>query len=349
MENILNSVYFGNSVFWYIAAFDIFLATLIVLFLAHKISIHRLTIYSEKTITKLDDLVLNLLLKLGWPFYLIISLNTAIVGLNIEAWVTKIINIATIIVLCTYVVVILKEGTNFWLLNFARKQEDKQDPRSKSMVYIIGLLSQILIWIVASLSILSILEINITALVGTLGIGGIAIAFALQSILSDVFASFSIYFDRPFAVGDFIQIGLDSGTVEQIGIKSTRIKTLQGQIIIVPNKELTSLRVQNFSHLEARRGKITFSVALDTSNRLIEEIPKAIESIIKKQKQCEFDRCHFEGVGVFGLDFETIYYVKSTKYNVYMDVQQTINLELKAYLEQNKIKIVLPNSVLLER
>lgn len=349
MDKILNLVFFGNSVFWYVAAIDIFLASWIVLFLAHKIAIHRLSILSQKTITKVDDLILNLLLKLGWPVYLIISLNTAIIGLNIEAWILKFINILTLLVLSSYAVVILREGANFWLLNFVKKNDGVDDPRSRSMIYSVGLVAQIFVWIVVSLNILSIFEINITALVGTLGIGGIAIAFALQSILSDVFASFSIYFDRPFAVGDFIQIGLDSGTVEQVGIKSTRIKTLQGQMIIVPNKELTGLRVQNFSQLEARRGKIKFSVVFETPDKLVEAIPKALKVIILKQKDCEFDRSNFEGFGNYGLDFEAVYYVKNSEYKVFMDIQQVINLEFKAYLEKNNIKIAVPNSVLLER
>ena len=349
MDKILSLVFFGNSLFWYVAAIDVFLASWIVLFLAHKITIHRLTIISQKTANKFDDLILNLLLKLGWPLYIIISLNTAIIGLNLEIWVVKTINILTLLILSSYAVIISREGTNFWLLNFVKRQEGREDSQSKSMVYSVGLLSQILVWILATLCALSILEVNITAVVGTLGIGGIAIAFALQSILSDVFASFSIYFDRPFAVGDFIQIGLDSGTVEQIGIKSTRIKTLQGQIIIVPNKELTGLRVQNFSHLEARQGKVKFSVAFDTPNQLLEEIPKALEAIILKQKDCEFSRSHFEGFGNYGLDFETIYYVKNPEYEIYMDIQQAINLEFKAFLEQKKIKIAIPNSIILER
>jgi len=349
MDKILNMVFFGNSVFWYVAAMDVFLASWIVLFLAHKITIHRLTITTQKTSTRFGDLVLNILQKLDWPLYLIISLNASIIGLNLGIWVLRFVNILTLLISSGYAVIMLREGTNFWLSNFVKKEEGREDPRSKSMVYSVGLLSQILIWIVAILSILSTLEVNITALVGTLGIGGIAIAFALQSILSDVFASFSIYFDRPFAVGDFIQIGLDSGTVEQIGIKSTRIKTLQGQIIIVPNKELTGLRVQNFSHLDARRGKVKFSVAFETPNKHLEEIPKVLESIISKQKYCEFSRSNFEGFGNYGLDFEAVYYVKNPEYKVYMDIQQTINLEFKAFLEQNKIKIAIPNSVLLER
>ncbi|MEK6967927.1 MAG: mechanosensitive ion channel family protein, partial [Nanoarchaeota archaeon] len=169
-------------------------------------------------------------------------------------------------------------------------------------------------------------------------IGGIAIAFALQNVLTDIFASFSIYFDKPFRVGDTIQIGTDTGTVKRIGIKSTRIETLQGQELIVSNKELTTSRINNFKKMSRRRFAFTFNVSYDAPSAKLRKIPQIISEIIKKNKDTDIERVHLKQLGDTALVFEASYTIKNPDMKTFMDVQQEINFEIMERFKKENIK-----------
>ena len=175
-----------------------------------------------------------------------------------------------------------------------------------------------------------------------LGIGGIAIAFALQNILSDIFASFSIYFDKPFKVDDFIIIGDDKGVVKKIGIKSTRIQTLQGEELVISNKELTESRVHNYKKMERRRIVFVFGVTYETPTEKVKKIPSIIKDIIEKTELADIDRVHFKEFADFSLNFEVVYYLKTSDYAEYMDTQQEINLAMKEHFEKEQIEFAYP-------
>jgi len=190
------------------------------------------------------------------------------------------------------------------------------------------------------------LGIEITPLIASLGVGGIAIAIALQSVLSDLFSAFAIYFDKPFKEGDFIIVGNDMGTVQRIGIKTTRIKSLQGQELIVSNSELTSTRVNNYQRMEERRIVFNFGVEYSTSLSKLKKINKIVEKIFKEVNGARLDRVHFHQFGDFSLNYEVVYYVKSPEYAKYMDVQQEINFKLKEYFEKERIVFAFPTQTL---
>jgi small-conductance mechanosensitive channel len=189
---------------------------------------------------------------------------------------------------------------------------------------------------------LSNIGVDVTPLLAGASIGGIAIAFALQNVLTDVFASFSIYFDKPFRVGDFITVGADSGTVKRIGIKTTRLQSLQGEELIISNKQLTESRINNFKRMDKRRGVFTFGVIYQTEIKKLEKIPKIITDIITKNKTAELDRVHFKSFGDSSLDYEVVYYVKSSDYRVFMDIQQEINLEIIHQFQKEGIEFAYP-------
>jgi hypothetical protein len=168
-------------------------------------------------------------------------------------------------------------------------------------------------------------------------------AFALQNILSDLFSSFSIYFDKPFVEGDFIIIGNDMGIVKKIGIKSTRIQTLQGQELVVSNKELTSTRINNYKKMSKRRAIFNFGVEYSTSKKKLEKIPTIVKKIINNIELASLDRAHFKSFGDSSLDFEVVYYVDSSDYAKYMDIQQEINLALVLAFEKEKINFAFPS------
>lgn len=205
---------------------------------------------------------------------------------------------------------------------------------------------KICLWVFAGLIVLSNLGFNISSLIAGLGIGGIAVAFALQNILTDIFSSFSIFLDKPFKAGDFIVVGNDMGVVEKIGIKTTRLKTLQGEELVVSNKELTSVRVRNFKKLEKRRVVSMLGICYETNSEKLKAIPSIIKDIVSAIDVTEFDRCHFKDYGDFSLNFETVYYINSADYAQYMDAQQAINFRIKEEFEKRSIGFAYPTQTL---
>lgn len=201
-------------------------------------------------------------------------------------------------------------------------------PQATVASTLIGWGLNILLWTVVLLAILSNLGFNITAFVASLGIGGIAIALAAQNVLGDLFASISIALDKPFEVGDAINNGSFTGTVMHVGMKTTRIRALSGEQIVVSNTELLKSTLRNFKRMETRRIEFTVGVTYDTTPDQAEEIPRVIRRVVEAQPQVKFDRAHFARFGDSSLDYVVIYIVQTPDYLVYMDSQQAINLAL---------------------
>lgn len=213
------------------------------------------------------------------------------------------------------------------------------------LLFILKKIIQIVVYVCAFLIILYVFNVDLTGAVVGLGVGGIAIAFALQNTLSDFFSAFSIYFDRPFEIGDFIVVGEYSGTVKNIGVKSTRLKLLAGEELIISNKELTSSSVRNFRKLEKRRATFNIGVTYDTSMEKLKQIPLIITGIIKSIESAEFERVHFTEFGDCSLKFLISYYVNSADYALYLETQQNINFAIKEAFEREGIEMAFPTSV----
>ncbi|MBU4611762.1 mechanosensitive ion channel family protein [Achromobacter sp. GG226] len=188
--------------------------------------------------------------------------------------------------------------------------------------------AKVFLWAILLLAMLSNLGVNITAFVASLGVGGIAVALAVQNILGDLFASLSIAVDKPFEVGDFIVVGSQSGTVEHVGLKTTRIRSLGGEQIVMANTAMLSSTVQNYKRLSERRVVFKFGLTYDCTAEQARQVPGIVERIIRGMDKTRFDRSHFQGFGDSSLDFETVYIVLDAGYNTYMDIQQEINLQL---------------------
>jgi small-conductance mechanosensitive channel len=204
-------------------------------------------------------------------------------------------------------------------------------------------------WVICIISFLFILNnlgVNITSLAAGLGVGGLAVAFALQGVFADLFASISIYLDRPFNVGDYIVIGADSGTVKKIGLKSTRITTLQGEELVVSNKELTETRVKNYKRMRKRRVAFYFGVEYGTGYTKLDKIPKIIEKIIKSVKDVDFDRANFTEFGDSALNFEVIMYINNRDYTIYRQIQEKINLKIVQEFNKEKISMAFPTQTI---
>ena len=212
------------------------------------------------------------------------------------------------------------------------------------------LLIKIILWIIGLILLLANLGVNITSLATSLGIGGIAIALAIQNILGDIFSSFSIYFDKPFAVGDFIMIGSDTGTVKKIGLKTTRLQTLQGEELIVGNKELTSTRIQNFRRMDVRRVVFHIGMTYSMSAEQIHRAKEIVKEAIEKVNGAKLDRVHFFEFGDFSLNLEIVYYHPNSDYADYMDSREKISFYIKEKFDAEGLEFAFPSqTVYLEK
>lgn len=300
--------------------------------------IAKLKKLSKKTKNEFDDALVGLIEKVHPIFYYILSIYFPLKILSLGESVFAFSKAVFLIVFAYEFIKFLQGIVEYWL----RSASISEGGKSKTTYYGLRLLFTIMIWATGVMLVLSNLGFNITSLVASLGIGGIAVALAAQNILADIFSSFSLYFDKPFQVGDFITLGTDSGTVKKIGLKTTRLETLQGEELIVSNQELTSARVQNFKKLKRRRGKISFGVTYDTSGAKLKKVNDIIEKIFKVIKEVELVRTHFMTFEESSLLFEVVFYVDSSEYGVFLDKQQAINLSLKEQLEKAKIEMAFP-------
>jgi len=199
-----------------------------------------------------------------------------------------------------------------------------------------------LLWSVILLAILSNLGVNITAFIASLGVGGIAVALAVQNILGDLFASLAIAVDKPFQVGDFVVVGNVAGTVQMIGLKTTRIRSLQGEEVVMSNTDLLKQTISNYRPMRERRIVFTFGVAFDTPAEQVAAIPGVVQRVVEGLPQLRFDRAHFKSFGASSLDYEVVYIVEDASFNVYMDRQQAINLALLREFRDRGVQFAFP-------
>ena len=231
-------------------------------------------------------------------------------------------------------------GLRTWLL--VTRAQRNEDPDRVTSSAAITFLVRVALWAIIALMVLDNLGVNITTLVASLGIGGIAIALAVQSILGDLFASLSIVLDKPFVVGDFIIVDKMLGTVEKIGLKTTRVRSLGGEQIVFSNNDLLKSRIQNLRRMESRRVVFGFGVSHQTPEPRLRALPAMLEEIVRSQPQVRFDRAHLSGLAAPSFSYEIVYYIDNTDYTIYMNVQQEIYLRIVALLQSQDISLALP-------
>jgi small-conductance mechanosensitive channel len=342
MENFLNTIIFENSVKDIFISIGLFVLLLILFYIFKKISVNRIEKISKKTKNNIDDVLIEPIKKIPFIFYFFISLFIASKYLILSEFINKYFNIIIYIYIIYEVILFL---SNIFEYTIKNKTKEKRG-YNRTAVSGITIIVKIILWSSGLLLVLSNLGINISTFIASLGIGGVAIAFALQSILSDIFSSFSIYFDKPFEEDDFIIIGEDMGTVKKIGIKSTRITSISGEEIIIPNKNLTSEKIKNYKGMEKRRIVFEIGLTYDTDSKKLRKVPKIIEVIIKKEKNIEFVFSRFKSFGDFSLIFETAFYVNSNDFIDYIKIQENINFNIKEELEKEKIEMAFPTQTL---
>lgn len=324
---VLEQVYLGNSVRSWLIAAVVFAVVLGALLLTRWLVVRKLAALADRTRTHLDEYVVALLRHTRYSFLVMLALAPALAVLvlpeRISALVTPLLRLVVIIQVGLWI----GELVTLHLQNLTTRRT-ATDVASVTTIRTVGLLVRLVLWIVIFLLALKNFGVDVTALLTTLGIAGIAAALAVQNILGDLLASLSIVLDKPFVVGDFIAVDEFSGTVEEIGLKTTRVRSLSGERVIFSNADLLKSRIRNYRDMTRRRIVFTFGVEFGTSREVLQRIPEVVRATITAIEQTSFDRCHFLKFGDSSLDFETVYFVLVPDYNRYMDIQQRINLEL---------------------
>jgi small-conductance mechanosensitive channel len=345
VRRILESVYLGNTVEAYLQALAMVVGIALVLWIIEKVVVVRLHRLAMKTKNELDDYFVELIMDLGVPVYAFIGLYIASRSLVLSPSAERILNIAFVIFLTIKVVQILQHLA-IYLIARAYLRRGEGDPNRAAAVRNLGLIARIALWAIGLVFILDNLGIRVTGVVAGLGIGGIAVALAAQTVLEDAFSSFSIFIDRPFEVGDFIIVGDLLGTVQHVGFKTTRIRSLHGEELIFSNKDLTNSRIQNYKRMQERRIPFELGVVYQTRLEKMQKIPVMIREIVESVDGARFDRTHFKAYGAFSLDIEVVYYVLSPDYNTYMDIQQEINFRIMEAFEREGIEFAYPTQTL---
>ena len=343
---------FQNTAWEYGVAIGIFIVSLLILKLFHSVILARLRKLAKKTKTDFDDAILEAFAKFGSSFYIAISLLVMTRYLTVSERIMKPVSVILFLIIIKEVIGSVSRMIVYSTKLYQKRLDAEADKaHTESMMRMFRGLTIFILWCVALLLLLSNYGVDVTSLIASLGIGGLAVALALQNVLSDVFSSFYIFIDKPFQVGDYISLGADTaGTVERIGLKTTRLRTLRGEELVVPNKELSASRVQNFRKLKTRRDVFTFAVRYDTAQKKLAEVSKIVEDIITSLDGVNFLRCHLVTLGDSGLEFECVYTVDSSDYIVFSNLREQILLRINETFIKKKIGLTYPTqTIMLEK
>jgi small-conductance mechanosensitive channel len=342
---MLDTVLLGNTLRSWLIAFGVAILVQILSYTFLRLVMGRLRRLAERTETDIDDLVTELLDKTKGGFIAIVSLWAGSLYLDLPtAWDNGLRQIL--------VIGLLFQGA-YWSnaiinygLNRYKKSQIEEDPGIVTALGAIGFIVRVAVFSVFLLMGLANLGIEIGPLIASMGIGGIAVALAVKDVLGDLFASLSIVFDKPFVVGDFIQVGSYQGTVDHVGLKTSRLTSITGEQLVFNNSDLLGSRIQNYKRRQERRIAFTLGVTYDTPKSKLEKIPEIVRSIVEPKEHARFDRCFFIEFGDSAMIFEVVYYMEIPDYMVYGETRQAINLELVEAFEQEGIEFAFPSQTL---
>lgn len=342
----LGLTFLGNTLHSYMISVLVFFLGIAGLTLFKVFFVGKLKKFFKKTNNNIDDLLIEFFEGFKFIFYIAVSLYLALKVLDFTDTLDIVINNAFLIVLVLQLIFSINKVVKIHITKEIEKRKEKEELGHLSLLRISRTVIFVFVWILGILFLLSNMGVKITPIIASLGVGGIAIAFALQRILEDLFSSFTIYLDKPFQEGDFIVIGQDMGKVKKIGLKTTRIEALNGHELVVSNTELTSTRVNNYKKMEKRRVLFNFGILYDTSVEKVGKVNEIIKGIIDRIPDAEFDRSHFKELGDFSLNFEVVYYVKNSDMTAYLDAQQWINFDLMKAFESEGIQFAYPTQTI---
>ncbi|HET9512914.1 MAG TPA: mechanosensitive ion channel family protein [Gemmatimonadales bacterium] len=338
---LLDHLIYQNTVRQWLIALAASLVTFAGLRLIIYVVRNRLTALASRTQTEWDDVVVYVLSKTKGLMLLLVALFIGSQLVSLPDRAGRIISNITILGLLFQAGIWFSAGLGAFLERYTRR-ELATDRGAATTISALGFVGKLVIWAVLLLVALDNLGVDITTLVAGLGVGGVAVALATQNILGDLFASLSIVLDKPFVLGDFIIVDEMQGTVEHIGLKTTRVRSLWGEQVVFSNADLLKSRLRNFGRMMERRVNFKLGVTYQTPREKLTLIPEIVREAITSQDRTRFDRSHFASFGDSALVFDSVYYVLSSEYLVYMNIQQAINLRIHERFEEEGIEFAYP-------
>lgn len=344
LEELGRTVFLGNDLAAWTKAVLQFALWFTVLPIVKRFVTHRLQKLAPEQSSAPFELALDLLRRTTRVFLVVVAVYLAVQWLTVPSQLGRWITGAVLLIVWLQVAMWGSAAVRFFVDQRLRRDPEaaKESAASMNILKFVGIAA---VWAFAALLLLANLGIDVTALIAGLGVGGIAIALAVQKVLGDLLASLSIALDKPFKVGDFLVIGEEKGTVEHIGIKSTRLRSISGEQVVVSNADLLSSRVHNFGLLYERRALFRVGITYETPRDKVAEVPRILEEAIRAQPKTRFDRAHFASFGAYSLDFEAVYFVLDPAYGTFMDIQQAINLSLIDEFKRQGIDFAYPTAV----
>ncbi len=345
LNQLLQTKVFNNTIEDYAFALLVFFVLLMAFSIGKRFLMHYLGKLTKLTPSDLDDFIVTLISRISWPVMSVVSLYVASTSLVLSQTIRSLVQYVLVFVVTIRVILLLQAIIEYGVNKVLHRRMGAENPSFKSMTAVVAAILKWAMWVLGVVFILSNLGINVTSLVAGIGIGGIAVAMASQAVLGDAFSALSIYLDKPFEVGDFIIIDDAMGTVEHIGIKTTRLRSLSGEQLVFSNSDLTKSRVRNYKRMQTRRIVFKIGIVYQTPVDQVEQIPVMIKEILK-ENEVRIERVHFLSLDNFSLTYEIAYHVPSSDYNVYMDKQQAINLGIMRKFEEEKIQFAYPTQTL---
>ncbi|MBI3297379.1 MAG: mechanosensitive ion channel [Elusimicrobia bacterium] len=309
-----------------------------------RLLLARLNSLAGRTVTDLDDFAVQVLGMVRAPEYYLVAFYFATRPLGLDPRVNHFLRSVVIVTLAYRALTMLRLGVDYGVRRVMAGPA--ADQSSKDTAKTVSLLLRGLLWMLTGLFVLDNLGIDVSSMIAGLGIGGIAVALAAQAVLGDLFSATAIHLDKPFVVGDFIIIDDFKGTVERIGIKTTHLRSLSGELLVMGNSKLTSSTIRNYKKMQERRVVLNFGLLYSTPDAALAEMPAAVRGLVEKDKTLRFDRAHFSGLGESSLDFEVVYYILDADYNKHMDAQQRLLLELVADVRKRGLDFAYPTRTL---
>ncbi len=352
MDAIVDALNWGLRITndsWVLASVTAFFVSIVLLGVFRSFILRYMERISSMTRSELDDMLVKVLKDIPGTVYLLFALYVSLQFAPAPPFVNNVLRYAVTLVTVYYGIKLAHTAINHFRDRFIAKRRMDDPKEDMSVIHLLASMLKYSLWVFGFLLVLANMQIDVSALIAGMGVGGIAVALAAQNILDDIFSSFSIYFDKPYRVGDFILIGTDMGEVQKIGIKTTRVKTLRGEELVVSNKEMTNTRVHNFGRMPHRRVEFKLGVTYETPLEKLKDIPGIIRQIVESHNLVRLDRVHFKAFGDFSLNFEAVYYLDSPDYNLHMDVQEAINYEIMAAFEREGIHFAYPTQTLILR
>jgi len=344
----LETTFFHNTLVQWLMAAGIALLSWIILRIAIAVVLRRLGKWAERSTTDWDDALLAAGRAIrGW-FLLALALYLGFLSLTLPAEFGQVVQSLVIIAVLVQGALCGNVLVSCVIEHYSRAKLE-ENAAAVTTMSALGFLAKVALWSIVLLLVMDNLGIDVTALIAGLSVGGIAISLAAQSVLGDLLASLSIVFDKPFVLGDFIIVGDCMGSVEHIGLKTTRLRSISGEQLIFPNGDLLGSRIHNYKRMQQRRIVFTVGVTYETPQQKLPEISRWLEAIVSAQQDIRFDRAHFKSFGDFALIYEVVYYVLTSDYLRYMDVQQAINLAIAEKFAAEGVEFAYPtNRVILD-